>query len=204
MNNTVSLTKEDNVTSYMNCPVFTERARYINDQVSFWVGGIIVCHITITGFILNLRTMYVLVTDSTMKNVFNHLFIALIVNDNICLLFMVFETFATNLGFHTVIHDILYPHVTLPLTNISLTASIFLIIVIAHERYVAVRYPISHRQSLISAKFRRMLLLKYIVCVIISTLIINAPKFFEAELIWRCNQYNSTDLVFSNTTNEIR
>ena len=207
MNEIVTFSAEANVSSssYLNCPIFTNRTREINDQISFWIGGIAVCHITIAGFILNLITLYVLFADSTMKNVFNNIFMALIINDNISILFMVFETFATNLGFQTIAHEILYPNFTLPFTSISLTASIFLTIVIAHERYDATRYPISHRQSLISAKARRILFSKYILCVLVSTIIINLPKFFEAELVWNCTHFkNTTDIFSYNTTTEYR
>ena len=205
MNEIVTVSTELNVSSYLDCPIFTERTRNITDQISFWIGGVLVCHITITGFILNIITMYVLFTDSTMKNVFNNLFISLIISDNISILFMVFETFATNLGIQTRFHEILYPKFTLPFTNISLTASIFLTIVIAHERYDATRYPISHRQSLISAKARRVLVSKYILGVLVSTIIINMPKFFEAELVWYCSHSkNTTDILLYNTTTENR
>ena len=204
-NNLIPFLEMRNASSYVHCPVFTNETQYINEQFSFWLGGVVVCHITITGFILNLITMYVLLIDSTMKNVFNHLFIALIVNDNISIFFMVFETFATNLGFHTTLHEILYPYITLPFTSISLTASIFLTIVIAHERYIAIRYPISHRQALISAKSRRALFFKYILCVIVATLIINVPKFLEAELIWKCAEHKvSNELLYLNNTNSFR
>ena len=188
--------KAVNTSSGLNCPVFTESTKYINEQLSFWVGGMLVCLITSTGFLLNLITIFVLYNDSTLKNVFNLLFTSLIFNDNLSLLLMTFETFSTNLGLHTWLHEILYPYFTLPFINISLTAAIFLTIIIAHERYIATRYPISHRQSLINTRERRKLFSKYISCVMTSTIIINLPKFFEAELIWNCGRYQNHSFVF--------
>ena len=181
----------NNLSSDLICPTFTNETKYINEQLSFWVGGVMVCFVTCTGFLLNLITIYVLYNDSTLKNVFNLLFITLIINDNVSLLLMTFETFSTNLGLHSWIHDIVYPYFTLPFISISLTAAIFLTIIIAHERYMATKYPISHRQSLISAFKRRKLFLKYILFVMVSTIIINLPKFFEAELIWKCTKYGN-------------
>ena len=195
--------EDGNLSSYKSCPVFTENDKNITEHISFWVGGILVCHITIAGFLLNLATLYILHINSSIyivQNIFNQLFMALIINDNISLSFMIFETFATNLGFQTVLHEILYPYITLPITSISLTASIFLTIVIAHERYVAITYPISHRQLLISAKSRRILLSKYIFCVFLFTSVINLPKFFESELLWQCAKHNSTEISYYNTT----
>ena len=185
-----------NSSSSLHCPEFSEGTNYINEQLSFWVGGVLVCVITSTGILLNLITIFVLHNDSTLKNVFNLLFISLIVNDNISLVLMTFETFKTNLGLHTWLHEILYPYFTLPFINISLTAAIFLTIIIAHERYMATRYPITHRQSLISTSERRKLFSKYILCVMTSTIIINVPKFFEAELMWNCAKYGNYSFVF--------
>ena len=189
----------NNQSSELICPIFTNETKYINEQLSFWVGGVMVCFVTCTGFLLNLITIYILYNDSTLKNVFNLLFITLIINDNISLLLMTFETFSTNLGLHSWIHDIVYPYFTLPFISISLTAAIFLTIIIAHERYMATKYPISHRQSLISAFKRRKLFLKYILFVMISTIIINIPKFLEAELKWKCINYGNQTLFLKQT-----
>ena len=205
MNTTLPFTIPENASSHINCPVFTDEVKIINEQFSFWIGGILVCAITLPGFVLNIRTVYVLSTESAMKHIFNLLFLVLIMFDNACLCFIMFETIATNLGFHTEIHDILYPKFTLPLTSISLTASIFTTVVIAHERYGAIKYPIRHRQSQISAKSRRILLSKYILIVVVCAVVVNLPKFFEAEISWQCNQSNSTELrpnmYINETTN---
>ena len=202
MNTTLPFTIPENASSHINCPVFTDEVKIINEQFSFWIGGILVCAITLPGFVLNIRTVYVLSTESAMKHIFNLLFLVLIMFDNACLCFIMFETIATNLGFHTEIHDILYPKFTLPLTAISLTASIFMTVVIAHERYGAIQYPIRHRQSQISAKSRRILLTKYISIVLVCALVVNIPKFFEAEVFWQCSQKNSTTILLHKYINE--
>ena len=189
---------DDNTSSNLNCPTFTNETKYINEQLSFWVGGVLVCFVTSTGFLLNLITIYILYNDSTLRNVFNLLFISLIINDNISLVLMTFETFSTNLELHTWVHEILYPYFTLPFISISLTAAIFLTIIIAHERYMATKYPISHRQSLIITYERRKLYVKYILLVMTSTIIINLPKFFEAELIWSCAKYEKQAFIFAH------
>ena len=146
--------------------------------------------------------MYVLSTESSMKHIFNLLFLALIMFDNACLCFIMFETIATNLGFHTEIHDILYPKFTRPLTAISLTASIFMTAVIAHERYGAVQYPFLHRQSQISGKSRRILLTKYISIVLVCAIVVNIPKCFEFQLDWQCSERNSTTNLLHTYMNE--
>ena len=49
-------------------------------------------------------------------------------------------------GLHTQLHLILVPHFIYPLSNISLTASIYMIVAISLERYCAVHYPVDYRQ----------------------------------------------------------
>ena len=49
---------------------------------------------------------------------------------------------------YTQLHLILYPYVLYPLSNISLTASIYMIAAITLERYCAVHYPLDYRQVL--------------------------------------------------------
>ena len=61
----------NNQSTNLICPIFTNETKYIDEQLSFWVGGVMVCFVTCTGFLLNLITIYVLYNDSTQKNVFN-------------------------------------------------------------------------------------------------------------------------------------
>ena len=49
-------------------------------------------------------------------------------------------------GLYTQLHLIVYPQVIYPLSNISLTASIYMIVAITLERYCAVHYPVDYRQ----------------------------------------------------------
>ena len=82
------------------------------------------------------------------------------------------------------IHKMLYPYFLRPLMKVSLTASIFMTVAIAYERFVAIRSPIAHRQSLTSRRFRRRNLIKHIFCVLIWSIILNIPIWFESEIQW--------------------
>jgi hypothetical protein len=57
-------------------------------------------------------------------------------------------------------------------------------VVVAHERYDAIKKPIQHRQSMRSAKFVRTKFLKYFLIVSLFAIGFNIPKFFEVELEW--------------------
>ena len=80
-----------------------------------------------------------------MRNSFNFLLIALIVMDSCFLLGSIFESLRKNyLATH--LHIILFPHLLYPLLSIAVTASIYMTVAIATERYIAVHYPIDYSQ----------------------------------------------------------
>ena len=200
MNKTVVFEGEEIVISEnLNCPVFTNTTLYVDAQLSFWVGGILNCLIGIPGFLINVVSAYVLLTNSARKNTFNSLLSILLIIDSICLFFIVVGVLTSNFGLRSRIYDILYPYFFHPFRIISLTSSIFMTIGIAHERYRAIQYPVQHRQTRSSAKFRRKLLAKYVLVVILCATLINFPKFFEAELDWKCNQHNSSGSLIRNS-----
>ncbi len=70
-----------------------------------------------------------------MWNSFNALIVALTVVDSIlCILLMADYTFARAFELHTVMYTILYPYFTYPMTNIALSASIYMTVVLGLER----------------------------------------------------------------------
>ena len=83
--------------------------------------------------------------------------------DSVFLLSALIEAFRRNFRLYTNIHILLFPKLLYPLRIISFTASTFMTVGIAHERYIAIKQPIRHRQAMSSAKFRRINLMKYII-----------------------------------------
>ena len=166
------------------CPEVTKEDYIILDHFRYWVGGVGVCIVSITGFILNLGAVCVLLTRLSNHNNFNQLMVILFVLDSFYLLLSVISTVQRRFGLEIDTMTIIYPKFTYPISSISLTLSIFMTVGMAHERYIAIKYPIKHRQRMISAKFRRINLLKYMVSIVFCAVGFNVPKFFEAELIW--------------------
>ena len=191
-----SSTLDDTNLSSLNCPIFTEEEQNIVDHFYFWVGGVGVCIVSCTGLFLNLTAICVLLTRLSKHNNFNHLIVILFVVDSLYLVLSVINTFRMEFGFKPRILTILFPKITFPMCTICLTLSIFMTVGIAHERYIAVKHPIIHRQRMISAKFRRISLMKYIVSVVFCAVAFNIPKFFEVELNWK----NSTEVIDMNNT----
>ena len=181
--------------SQVICPSVTTEDFMILDEFRYWVGGVGVCIVSITGFILNLAAVCVLLTRLSNHNNFNQLMVILFVLDSFYLLLSVITTVQRRFELKNRTLTIIYPKFTYPISSISLTLSIFMTVGMAHERYIAIKYPITHRQRMISAKFRRINLLKYMVSIVFCAVGFNVPKFFEAELIW----INATEIT--NVTN---
>ena len=71
-----------------------------------------------------------------------------------------------------------------PLRNISMTASILMTVAIAHERYDAIRQPVQYREMMVDSDVRRKHFMKYIMTIILISVVFNIPKFFELRVQW--------------------
>ena len=70
-----------------------------------------------------------------MRNSFNSLIVVLTVIDSIlCILMMAEYTFARAFNMRTVVHTRLYPYIIFPMINFSLSASIYMTVVLGLER----------------------------------------------------------------------
>ena len=81
-----------------------------------------------------------------MRNSFNFLLIALISMDSCFLFLCLLEGVRKERSYVTNIHVLLFPHLLYPLISIVFTASIYMTVAIAIERYIAVHYPIDYSQ----------------------------------------------------------
>ena len=189
-----------------SCPTITNTSNNIVNELAFWIGGVSNCTIGVLGFLINLVSAYVLLTNPFLKNTFNKLLCNLLIIDNFCLFFILVEVISKK--FSTIhkssSYNLLYPYLFHPFRNISLTSSIFMTIGIAHERYRAIQFPLAHHQTRGSSGTRRILLLKYTLTVVLLATLINIPKFFEAELDWSCKSHyqmnnNSSDVSSVDT-----
>ena len=189
-----------------SCPTITNTSNNIVNELAFWIGGVSNCTIGVLGFLINLVSAYVLLTNPFLKNTFNKLLCNLLIIDNFCLFFILVEVISKK--FSTIhkssSYNLLYPYLFHPFRNISLTSSIFMTIGIAHERYRAIQFPLAHHQTRGSSGTRRVLLLKYTLTVVLLATLINIPKFFEAELDWSCKSHyqmnnNSSDVSSVDT-----
>ena len=195
----VSLNSDD--ISSLKCPHLTNEDKQLYNSFSYWVGGVGICCVAIPGLCLNLIAICVLIKSASQtKNTFNPLIASLCGFDSVFLLLDLIDAFRKYFNFENSILIILFPHVIYPIRNMAFTASIFMTMAIAYERYSAIKYPIQHYQLLRSRKFRRKMLLRYISIVIIFAMVFNLPKFFETKIQWICM---SEDIKGDNGTRKI-
>merc|ERR1712223_2291972 len=82
------------------------------------------------------------------------------------------------------LHVLMFPHFLYPLLQIAVTASIYMTVAIATERYIAVHYPIDYSQAINSPEACKRRLLKYVIPVIFISTLLNIPKFLESKVIF--------------------
>ena len=182
--------------SLLNCPTLTEEDKNVFRIVSYWVGGVGISCVAIPGLAMNLTAIFMLLKTVSNKNIFNPLIASLCIFDSVFLVLHIIDVFRKYFNVEEKILVTLFPRIIYPVRSISFTASIFMTVAIAYERYSAIKYPLQHHQSLRSRKFRRIALFKYIFFVTCFAVLFNIPKFFETQVKWR----NSTDTPLNNNT----
>ena len=175
----------DNVSVPMFCPEWTPHDHNLVKSVQYWLGGVVVCCLSIPGILVNVIAIYLLYSSVSIQSTFNSLLISLFTFDSLYLFFETIETFRRRFEMVTRLHIIVLPQFTYPMIFICLSASIFMTVGVAHERYDAIKNPIRHRQLMTSAKYRRKKIVLYILLVCLLAFGFNIPKFFEVELKWR-------------------
>lgn len=83
-----------------------------------------------------------------MRNSFNLLLIALICFDSWYLFGSLLGSLKRGLDLKLQLQTLLFPHLIYPSMFISMSASIFMTVAIALERYIAVHYPIGEKPGL--------------------------------------------------------
>ena len=140
-------------------------------HLTFWIDLFtrdIVAGLGIIGNIL----ISVILVQKHMRNTFNKLLVALAISDTVklitCFLASALRSSKDVLG-------AMYPLFLWPVRQISTSMSMFMTVIIAWERLMAVRDPYSYKSN------RRYCATKYVASVTVAALILNMGKFFEIE-----------------------
>ena len=75
----------------------------------------------------------------------------------------------------------IYQNLVYPFSQILMTCSILMTTALTHDRYCAAIRPIHHRNSLFSVHDRHVRAFRYFALVVITSLILNLPAFWEME-----------------------
>ena len=75
-------------------------------------------------------------------------------------------------------YTISFPYIIYPITNISLCGTIFMTVAISIERFLGICYPLHLPPQNRKAWY-------YVLPIVCLSLLVNLPKFFEAEIEWK-------------------
>ena len=128
-----------------DCPYFDQNGDILLDNLAFYLEGITQTSFAFAGIMFNCIACIVL-GSKEMKNSFNHMLIALAIFDSGYLIGSILESFRKSFQLVTSLHISLFPYLLFPGQTIMMSASIFMTVAIAIERYVAVHYPLNYNQ----------------------------------------------------------
>ena len=171
--------------STLNCPTWSDEDFERFEQFHFWLCCVGILSVSVIGSLLNVIGISLLSRRISSYNIFNELIIILLIIDTLYLSNIFFIKLVDLNNFNAFICDIIVPVFISPVSYLLLTLSIFMVLGIAHERSMAISAPITHRQSMMSGKYRRYTLLKYLSIILILAISFNIPKFLERKLRWR-------------------
>ena len=178
----------------LNCYNSTEQNDALLQNIGFWVEGVLPIIIGVPGIVGNVFASIIL-SGKTMRNSFNILLIALAIYDSG---YVVLDIFQKRSELHNNFYVMLFPYLLYPLEMIAMTGSILLTVAIAIERYTAVHYPISYRQTLKNANAMKKRVASYLIPVTLICIAFNVTKFLELSYI--CTDLAKTDKDNNNVT----
>jgi len=144
------------------------------------------------GLVGNSVSILVLTSKNMRSNCFNNILTALNITDSLHIIFAILDVLRVD--FKSVYEDLLpqpfFPYFHYPGLRICLCASIYLIMAVGVERYLAVCRPHHYRE--VQARSNRAAL--YIGLAMLGALCVCIPRFLEVELISHCIDFSHCDI----------
>merc|ERR1711953_1246852 len=135
----------------------------------------------------------VVLSRKEMRNSFNLILIAINICDSFHLIFASMDAVRNSFGEFYPVHLLhIFPYVHYPFYRISLCISIYLLVGVGIERFIAVCRPHHFRQ--VQTDNTRSLL--YILPGVLVGLIVNSPRFFETETVKICIDFTQCGPCF--------
>ena len=150
------------------------------DTINWYLEIAILLPLGIIGISANLTSIPILLSRK-MSSIFNQTLAVLAMVDTTYILLDTYRTIVFKLDAEFNCLDVFYLSFFRPIQSIAMNASIYLTVVIAIERYLAVSRPLSVYMGEIGGQNKWRALVFYVAPAIILAILINIPVFFEYE-----------------------
>ena len=179
---------------------FAEKATI--DKIQWWSEGVFQISINLFGLIGSSISLQVLLLKDQ-RSLFNMTLTVLTIFDSIFNFTDILESVrrvhydnftCSEQSFLKILHLYLWPHFLYPLRHISMTSSIYMTVVLATERYMAISRPIASYIATSAPEWKSTL--RYTLIMVALIIVCMSPLFFEFEV---GNQYfecsNAGDMI---------
>ena len=167
----------------------------LEEKINFWINGVCTCIVVIIGVILNFFSIYIIWKKYENANIFYQMLISLLCFDSLVLVTCMNLSLSLAFRVNNAVTMHMFPYFSYPLPLIAITASTFMTVAIAHERYLAVKDPLQYSQHMKTPKLQAQRLKLYLFVVIAISVVVNVPHFIELEV-----RYVDTSLIVNNAT----
>ena len=134
-------------------------------SLSFILNGVVKMILCCLGVVGNAISILLLLSVR-MRNSFNKLLAILAVFDLVYLVTMMMDSLR-DLGLHSYIQTLMFPHFIFPLNSISLMCSIYMTLIVALERYMAVYNPLDYNRRQQDSTAQRYHIINFVCPLII-------------------------------------
>ena len=158
----------------------TEAEKNLADTINWYLEIVILLPLGIIGICANLTSIPILLSRK-MSSIFNKTLAVLALVDTTYILLDTYRTIVNKLDAEFNCLDVFGLSFFRPIQSIAMNASIYLTVVIAIERYLAVSRPLSVYMGEIGGQNKWRSLVFYVAPAILLAILINIPCFFEFE-----------------------
>jgi len=144
------------------------------------------------GLVGNFVSIVVLVSKDMRSNCFNNILTALNITDSLHIVFAILEVLRVDFAkvYNYFLPHSFFPYFHYPAYRIFLCASIYLIMAVGVERYLAVCRPHHYRE--VQARANRAA--TYISLALVGALAVCLPRFFEVESVTHCIDFSHCNM----------
>ena len=148
------------------------------ETINWYLEIVILLPLGIIGIFANLTSIPILLSRK-MSSIFNQTLAVLAMVDTTYIFLDTYKTIVKN--FFGCFDFIAYTEFLRPIQSIAMNSSIFLTVVIAIERYLAVSRPFSINMGEIGGQNKWQTLVFYVAPAIMLAILVNIPCFFEYQ-----------------------